>query len=88
MHTPHTQNKTKKVTAHLLAGELAEDGGDVGGVGGHQSSDGALDLVRHSTATLGDHLLQSQSATVSVPPPLVPSLRTAMKRLLTHCRPC
>ena len=43
---------------HLLAGELAEDGGDVGGVGGHQSADGALHLVRYSTATLGNQFLQ------------------------------
>lgn len=42
---------------YLLAGELAEDGGDVGGVGGHEAADGALHLVRHSTATLGNQLL-------------------------------
>lgn len=42
---------------YLLAGELAEDGGDVGGVGGHEAADGTLHLVRHSTATLGNQLL-------------------------------
>ena len=42
---------------YLLAGELAEDGGDVGGIGGHEAADGALHLVRHSTATLGNQLL-------------------------------
>ena len=42
---------------YLLAGELAEDGGDVGGVGGHEAADGTLHLVRHSTAALGNQLL-------------------------------
>ena len=43
--------------AYLLTGELAEYGGDVGGVRGHQFADGLLDLARDATRDGRDHLL-------------------------------
>ncbi len=41
----------------LLGGELAQHGGDVGGIGGHQLADGALDVLGHAARNHGDELL-------------------------------